>query len=1097
MRLCILAVGIMMICVIFIDTKAAEESRYDESGNYQYVMNQDNTVTIIRYVGQGKNELKIPETIAGKNVTAIADSTFASNEELGSITIPASIISIGRRAFCEILNLKRINVSVDNPVYAEIDGVLFEKKTRKLMVYPRAKAGSDYTVPEGIESIDEEAFYKNENLKNIIIPDTVKMIGARAFYHSQDLESITLPAGLTSIEEYTFYECGKLQNIEIPRNVTKIGDYAFSKCGSLYQVMGSFKADIGEEAFSECFRLKYIEFSPGITTIGAKAFYWCYSLENVTIGESVTSIGENAFSAAVRQRFRVAEENTVYEERERSLFEKETKTLLGYPGSKASFEYAIPEGTEIIGSYAFAENHSLKTIKIPDSVTTIKQGAFEGCTELTELEIPESVIKIETRAFENCVSLRNITLPDGITSIKSATFHNCQDLTLTIPDSVTDIQPDAFSDCKNLKLIVEPDSYAKQWAKEKNYQYEYANTNDWLTSGMTEETETEDWLTAGMTEETETDDWLTAGITDETDVHELSNPFDEGTDPSKWYCWERAYEVTGLKLPGGESEAGWLQQLQDAGYEVGETPQRNSIAIWENDGTEVAAAFVEEVSGDSIEISESNWDESGKYGEVKTLEVDQMKNRMYVWWDVVLRGYIYLEKGENQSSDDNNVVRDTDHLSIYEPNTENKTAKLDAQDSEWESENVKRAWAEEAEASEDEPEVSQDETTSMYGYVLKVNDILYYMRFLEESLDETSTTTFKILENAECELVKRMPDGTESVVDRIAGDQQIGVLGDRIVYSKVEAGSSKLYGLDAEGNNPVVLDSGVLAGANGRMIAYYSQSEGGVSGLYAMNQNGTKVQLHSNYLGISGNLIYTQDNNWVTFGQTHNGQMQVFETNMSNGSEQLITTIEEIPGDEATAGSVLSEFMIDGEYTYYDVVQRVGSQGLYGSGKIFRVKRGTNLQELLVNNNATAQFQLMKEDEKTYLLYGKESGNFMDITVMNADTEEIVFNRQQMLMKTEMTDWNESGIQAYIDKSGVPYTVLTTEELKQFGFEAGRSYGNKMASKVSVQEDGFYVYLCRRINTEPAESQFPNFVIDSITLVKKDFDNQVSVIYKS
>ena len=119
----------------------------------------------------------------------------------------------------------------------------------------------------------------------------------------------------------------------------------------------------------------------------------------------------------------------------------------------------IPDGVTSIGDSAFSGCRSLTDITIPDGVTSIGDSAFSCCRSLTDITIPDSVTSIGCEAFYNCSSLTNITIPDGVTSIESETFYNCQSLSnIDISNSLISIGMDAFAHCKNLKNIKIPDS---------------------------------------------------------------------------------------------------------------------------------------------------------------------------------------------------------------------------------------------------------------------------------------------------------------------------------------------------------------------------------------------------------------------------------------------------------------------------------------------------------------------------------------------------------------------------------------------------------------------------------------------------------------
>ena len=114
----------------------------------------------------------------------------------------------------------------------------------------------------------------------------------------------------------------------------------------------------------------------------------------------------------------------------------------------------IPDSVTSIGDGAFSECHSLKSINIPDSVTSIGDWAFSNCFGLKSIYIPKSVISIGTGAFFRCWTLRNINIPNSITSIEEGAFSYCYSLTsINIPDSVTTIGDFAFSGCDSLTSI--------------------------------------------------------------------------------------------------------------------------------------------------------------------------------------------------------------------------------------------------------------------------------------------------------------------------------------------------------------------------------------------------------------------------------------------------------------------------------------------------------------------------------------------------------------------------------------------------------------------------------------------------------------------
>jgi len=197
---------------------------------------EDDTVTITGCDRNASGALTIPATIEGKTVTSIGNLAFVGCGSLTSITIPDGVTSIGESAFYGCSNLTTIEVGAGNISYADVDGVLFNKKKTILVTYPKGKKGTNYDVPDGVTSIGERAFSDCSSLPDITIPDSVTSIGDSAFVHCKSLTSITIPDGVTSIGDSAFSQCKNLTSITIGNSVTSIGEDAFFYCESLTAV---------------------------------------------------------------------------------------------------------------------------------------------------------------------------------------------------------------------------------------------------------------------------------------------------------------------------------------------------------------------------------------------------------------------------------------------------------------------------------------------------------------------------------------------------------------------------------------------------------------------------------------------------------------------------------------------------------------------------------------------------------------------------------------------------------------------------------------------------------------------------------------------
>ena len=140
------------------------------------------------------------------------------------------------------------------------------------------------SLPAGLTSIGNSAFYGCTSLASVTIPDSVMTIGSKAFRGCTSLASVTIGDSVTSIGLEAFYRCSSLASVTIPDSVTTIDSDVFGACTLLASVtIGDSVTSIGSAAFAGCTSLSSITIPNSVTSIGEYAFYNCTSLAEVNV----------------------------------------------------------------------------------------------------------------------------------------------------------------------------------------------------------------------------------------------------------------------------------------------------------------------------------------------------------------------------------------------------------------------------------------------------------------------------------------------------------------------------------------------------------------------------------------------------------------------------------------------------------------------------------------------------------------------------------------------------------------------------------------------------------------------------------------------
>lgn len=287
------------------ETLPLEESEYITSGVDENKITYDEYEDYVIVTGiQGvPDDIEIPEKINNKEVKAIADDAFSDMGWITSIKMPDTIVEIGDNAFYKCVSAEKIRWS-DN-LYSIGASAFFGNRTIESVRFP-----------SGVKEIGGYAFSECDKLKNVIIPDKTESIGGNAFEGTEWLENKTdefvivgngvlidyngngkkvkIPDGV--VEVASFCNDMNVEEVVYSESVKRIGDYAFANTSLKTVTIPDSITIIGKNAFDTCLELEKITFGGNLEVIGDYAFTGCQKLTEINIPENVKKIGQHAFS---------------------------------------------------------------------------------------------------------------------------------------------------------------------------------------------------------------------------------------------------------------------------------------------------------------------------------------------------------------------------------------------------------------------------------------------------------------------------------------------------------------------------------------------------------------------------------------------------------------------------------------------------------------------------------------------------------------------------------------------------------------------------------------------------------------------------------
>ena len=417
--------------------------------------------------------------ITGNNTVEVTYSDGNNNTYSGSVSIPETVTSNGTE-----YSVTKIGESAF-----------------------KGSAVTSVSMPEGITSIDYNAFSGCQNLETVALPESLTTLGYSAFKACKLLKTIKIPSGVTAIPDQCFDGCSSLESVTIPEGVTAIGDYAFGSCSlsnaltlpesletigkSAFYRNCSLKSvnipakvkTIETEAFHDC-GLTELVIPEGVQTIGGYAFYG-NSLQNLTLSSTVTSIGGSAFGNNNNLQSIICNAVTpptldgdAFSIGITPSIKVPMASIAAYRKAFGWKDFSNYYGGEVVAdgiTYRINEKEAMVTAaeatlteaNIPSvvefegnqyPVIKINSYVFSGKTNLTAVTLSEGLVEIGNNAFSGCQNLESVALPESLTTLGSDAFSSCKSLrAVKIPSKVTTIPYDCFNSCSSLESVTIPE----------------------------------------------------------------------------------------------------------------------------------------------------------------------------------------------------------------------------------------------------------------------------------------------------------------------------------------------------------------------------------------------------------------------------------------------------------------------------------------------------------------------------------------------------------------------------------------------------------------------------------------------------------------
>ncbi len=335
-------------------------------------------------------------------------------------------------------------------VYDYVDGY-WKEMSRASAPFVNSTTLQKVTIGSKVTFLYNHLFHNCDKVTTIDIPASIANIYGNAFDDCSSLTATTFHDATNNhtltLGDYAFRNCATLPEVTFPRQLLSVGNYTYAQCPLLKTLtFPAMLESIGNYAFAECTGLTQLTFKDSGKSVklgyGARSNSGTSYLDNIPlfgntnltylyIGRNINyTAGEKyGYSPFYNQSFltdvRFSQSGTVSYCKDYLLYKvnncktltlPESLTSIGnwtFRGMAALESIVVPNAVTEMGTYAFANDTSLKSAKLSTSCPWLKEGLFSECNALQSITIPSAVTKMDGYMFTNCKTLTSATFEDG------------------------------------------------------------------------------------------------------------------------------------------------------------------------------------------------------------------------------------------------------------------------------------------------------------------------------------------------------------------------------------------------------------------------------------------------------------------------------------------------------------------------------------------------------------------------------------------------------------------------------------------------------------------------------------------------------------